>query len=377
MGLGRLIGPGIPGLGVVGRPLRVNELRPFPGVLLGQQALNGHVDVLGVGHEGLPVNEGQLFGLHHQVDALGGIAAQALQVKLLHQVQFLEQDVAAGVGGRFVNGVAVISDADGFLPAGPAICQVLQGQDAALLLAEPDNSSGDFALVEGLPPAIHDSLKSAGQVLLVADFPGLQWSPAIGGKYGLGSRELAQQGIGGNGSGQDVGYRETVGRQVNGRGKALGQGQKAVLLVDIQPAIDQPRHRHGHNSLHWNALGQVPFPRGGIGSGAGSVAYLQQVRILAVDHDEPVTAHAGHEGLHHVQGRRRCQGRVSKVAAPLQHGNAGLGGQGMPGADHTIPPHNNGAVGVVAYAVGGVGHYGASLLVGLRLGGSVCSLASM
>ena len=189
--LGRLVGPGVARLEVVSGPLRVYQFCPFPGVFLGQQALDGNVNVIGVGHVGFPVDEGQLLGFDHEVDAFGSVAAEVLQVKVFHQVKFLQQDMAAGVGRGFVNGVAVVGGGNGFLPAGAAVGQVLQGEQPALIFAELDNGPGDFTLVESLPPAVNDGLEGACQVFLVADFAGLQgpsrrWAQTRPGRWGTG-----------------------------------------------------------------------------------------------------------------------------------------------------------------------------------------------
>ena len=73
-------------VGRVGRPVEVNEFGPFVGVFLGDQAQSRHICVVRVGHVGFPVDERQLFGFHHHMDALGRATAQRLEVKLLYQV---------------------------------------------------------------------------------------------------------------------------------------------------------------------------------------------------------------------------------------------------------------------------------------------------
>ena len=208
-GLGRLVGPGVAGPGVISRALGVNEPGAVAGVVLGKQALDGDVNIVGVGDEGLAVNEGKLLGLHHQVDTFGGVAAEGFEVEPLDQVQFLEEDMAAGVGRGLVNGVAVVGGGNGVLPAGPAVSQVLQRQDTALFLAELDDGPGNFTLVKGLASAVDDSLEGAGQVSLEANLAGLQ-GPSTRGEDSLGSGELAEERVGGDGPGQDVGDGEAV-----------------------------------------------------------------------------------------------------------------------------------------------------------------------
>ena len=59
-----------------------------------------------------------------------GSAAHGPEVELLHHVQFLEQDMAAGVGRRFIYGVAVVGGGDGLLPAAIGVGKVLHGEQA-------------------------------------------------------------------------------------------------------------------------------------------------------------------------------------------------------------------------------------------------------
>ena len=183
--------------------------------MLGQHALHGHVSPVGVGHVGLAVSECQFLGLHHHVDALRRVTPHRPQVELLNDVQLLQQDVAAGVGGRLVDRVAVVSRGYGQLPPRPAIGEVLEGQNPALFLAEPDQGSGRLALIERVAPAVDDGLECAGQRRLPQDVPRPHGHPA-GSEDRLGVGELAQQPVAGDDARQHVGDREAVLRQVDG-----------------------------------------------------------------------------------------------------------------------------------------------------------------
>ena len=165
--LGHLVSPGVTSTDFPGGSLWIDLPGPFGSVILGKQPLSGDIDVVWVGHVGFPVGEGQLLGLHHQVNAVGGVAAQALKVELLHQVKFLQQDMAAGVGGRFIDRAASVCGGYGVLPPRAAVRQVLQGQQPALFLGKLDDGLGYFALIESVPATVNDCLEGAGQVLLV------------------------------------------------------------------------------------------------------------------------------------------------------------------------------------------------------------------
>ena len=131
----------------------------------------------------------------------------------------------------------------------------------------------------------------------------------------------------------------------------------------IQPSTS-PGTETGEDALVGDAVLAVPVDVGGVGGSARGVADLDGVGLAVVDHDEAVAANAGHVGLDDVEGGGGGDGGVDGVAAPLECGHAGLGGEGMPGADHAVAAHDDGAVGLEVDAVGGVRHGGCLLRVG-------------
>ena len=290
------------------------------------------------------------------MDGFRGAEAGRLQVVLADDVQLLQQNMAAGVGGRFVHGIVAVIGGDGFLPAGGAVGQVGHRQQAALLVAEADDGGGDVPAIEGVPPLFGNDAQSAGQVGLAQDVAGAQRvAAAVAGEYVAAGGELAQQGIAGNGRRQVVGYGEAILGQGDGGRQGFGQGQAPVLAVDIQPGVEQARHGHAQNALHGDAAG-VAFQGGGVGGGAGAVAHAQAVGGGVVGHNEAVAADAGHQGFHDAQGGGGGDGGVKGVAAALEDADAGLGGHGVAGAHHSVAPHNDRAVGGVADAVRRSGH---------------------
>ena len=116
---------GLYGLGCFGL---VNLLCSLDGVFLGNQGRRRDVYEFRVGDISFPVDECQFLRFHHQVDALGAVAAQRFQVKLLHDVQFLEQDVSTGVWRCFIHRVALIRSRDGYFPTSPAVGHVLHSK---------------------------------------------------------------------------------------------------------------------------------------------------------------------------------------------------------------------------------------------------------
>ena len=158
-----------------------------------------------------------------------------------------------------------------------------------------------------------------------------------------------------------MGYGEAILGKVDGSVEDLGAGEGAVLCMGSHPGIDEAGDGHGQDALVGDAVLAVPVDVGGVGCGAGAVADIDGAGLAVVDHDEAVTAHAGHVGLDDAEGGRGRDGGVDGVAAPLQHGHAGLGGEGVPGADHAVAAHDDGAVGLEVDAVGSVGHRGCLL----------------
>ena len=146
-------------------------------------------------------------------------------------------------------------------------------------------------------------------------------------------------------------YRETVVGQGDGGGKHLGQRQRPVLGMNVQPRVEQAGHRNAQDAFHGDPV-TVPLQRRCVGRGPGPVGQPQGVVLRPVGHDEPVAADARHQRLDDVENRRRGDGGVKSVAALLQNGYARLGRQGMAGADHAVASHDHRTVGRVADAVG-------------------------
>ena len=90
------------------RPAPVDQPDPLGSVLLGQKAVHGNVSPVRVSHVGLAVGEGQFLGSTIRWMLSGVLHPRGLEVELLHDVQFLQEYVAAGVGWRLVDRVAVV-----------------------------------------------------------------------------------------------------------------------------------------------------------------------------------------------------------------------------------------------------------------------------
>ena len=176
-------------------------------------------------------------------------------------------------------------------------------------------------------------------------------SPVVG-KHSARGWILAQHGVGGNGLSQDVAHRKAVAGKLNCWAEYYLPVHEAVLVVGRHPAVQQAGHRDRHDPLHWNAIGQVTLPGGGEGGGSCGVDNPDLARLFPVDHDEAVAADAGHQRFDNVEGCADGNGCVHCITTGLEHADACLGSQGVPGAHHAVPPHDHGTVGAIFQAVG-------------------------
>ena len=190
-------------------------------------------------------------------------------------VQLLQQDVSAGIGGRLVHRVIAIVGGDRVLPARRAVVQVSHGQQAALFVAEPDDGLANGSPVEDVPTLLRDGRQGPRQVGLPEDVSRPQRLPGpipredrpAGGK-------LAQQRVAGDCRRQVVCNREPVVGQGDGRSEHVGQGQRPVLGMDVQPGVEQTRHRYAQDAFHGDAIA-IPLQGRGVGRGTGSVGHTQ------------------------------------------------------------------------------------------------------
>ena len=316
---------------------------PPAGVGLGQQALQRHVDPVGIRHVPFAVGKGEPDRLHHEVDGVGRQAAHGAEVEPLHQVERLQQDVAAGIGRHLVDPVAVVVHVDRLVPAGVVGGEVGLVQQAAVDAAGLPYRARNRSLVERGAPLLGDPPQGRAQVLLHQQLTGPQRAPARrehrpGGGVCRQRLVLCLQG-----RGQLVAHREATLAQLDRGGEHLGQVQLAEAALRQQPAVDQPRHRDAQHAMHGNAtVLQVALARRACRRRAGGVDAVRPPRRGVVDQDEAVAADTRHRRLHHAHGRRRGNRRVDRVAAFLHDTHAGLGGERMPRRDHTVEAANRG-----------------------------------
>ena len=99
-----------------------------------------------------------------------------------------------------------------------------------------------------------------------------------------------------------------------------------------------------------NASGVAPDPARPLAFSAAQLA-----RLPVVDDGEQVSADSVHRRFDDGQHRSRRHGRVDGVAAFLEHGKTGGGGQRLARGNHAVPGHDDGTggAGVAGRAVTG------------------------
>ena len=222
-GAGGLVSPRIAGCYGLGGLFPVNAGGPTAGVFRRQHPLQRNIYIVGVSDIGFAVGKGQLLGLHHQMYGLRRTEPHCRQIVVADDVQFLQQNMAAGIGRGFIDDMPPVFGSDGFLPARPAVVQIGHRQQAALAFAETDDGFADGAAIKGVPPLLGDDRQSAGQVGLAQDVARLQGrTGTAAGEHGPAGREFAQQRIAGDGRRQVMRYRKAVIGQGNGRRQHIG-----------------------------------------------------------------------------------------------------------------------------------------------------------
>ena len=141
----------------------------FFGIYFGQQGIDGYVYPVRIGHVLFPIRKCEFLGLDHQVDPL--CFAHGVQVEIFHDVEFLQQDVAARVGRRLIDRVAFVRHGNGIRDVGAVVFHVGFCEQAPARLAERDHGFGDFPFVKRIPALRGEGSQGFAQVFLIDDVP--------------------------------------------------------------------------------------------------------------------------------------------------------------------------------------------------------------
>ena len=113
----------------------------------GQEAVEGNIHKGRVAHVALPVGEGQLQGLHLQVNGLGTVVAEGRHIESFQDGQGLQQADALGPGTVGEDLAAPIGDGNGFLHGRLVLGKVGQVIQSTQVLQGLDHAAGHVALV--------------------------------------------------------------------------------------------------------------------------------------------------------------------------------------------------------------------------------------
>ena len=276
------------------------------------------------------VGEGELHGLDLQVLRGHAVHRQRRQVETVEDAQGDQRRDALTVGRDLVQGVVAVALLDGRDPLRAVGGEVGGGHRATVGLRMRRRGLGDLAPVESLTAGLRDQAQRArrlGEGETLADVR----RAAVG-----------QEGLGEAGLRGDLRQRRGVGPlllhdhrhavaalgDLDGRRDQVGKGQAAAALVQRHPARDRPRHGDRIPSALGRGLGigavlaAEVVRRPGRGRAARGVQ-AEQLRAVP-DDAEHVRTQAVAAGLDHHHRRRRGDRRVHRVAAALEHLQAGL-----------------------------------------------------
>ena len=85
-----------------------DQLSPFGGKFLRDQTSDGNTGFVGIGDIGVAIGEGQLFCFNHQVQILGGVVPQGLEIEAFEDVQHFERGNSLRLRAELVNIVTMI-----------------------------------------------------------------------------------------------------------------------------------------------------------------------------------------------------------------------------------------------------------------------------
>src|SRR5215471_15808713 len=85
-----------------------NEFATFRPVFLGDESKHRNADLVRICDVVVTVGKSQLLGLDHQMQTIGRILAETLQVKTFQNVQHLQRSDSLRLGAKLINVVATI-----------------------------------------------------------------------------------------------------------------------------------------------------------------------------------------------------------------------------------------------------------------------------
>ena len=342
-----------------------DELAPLVVVVVRQQVLERHVEVVRVAVPGLPVGEGELARFGDEVDVLGAARFHGRHVVAAEQGELLEEDRSLAPGAGLADGQPLIVVTGRGFEAGVPGGQVVAGEQAPVAFSGHvhDGGSGELADLlrdEAVVPGAPRGLKLG--VAVVAGCLRLVEDPLVGGGEGAvreqGARRrhpaVRQVHLGGGvpvlaEQVRHAGDRPADRRheRVTGLGVAdrvaedVAQPEGAVLAQQEQPAAERAGHGSGEQAAAgYQVKSEVRVRVGGRG-GRGGALPADHERLAApgvvADHRH-LAARAVEVRLDDLEGEPGGDRGVERVAAPLKHGHADRRGQPVGGRHHPEGP---------------------------------------
>ena len=308
----------------------MNLVTAHVGVFLGQQAVQGPFDKIGVAGETVAVGIGDFLGFDHEVNCVGRVGSHGRKVVAADDVEHLEQQESLRRRGGLVDTVATVFGADGFANIGVMIVEIGDGECSAKVVEPSYHLLGQGAAIESIGATLGDGADGCSEVL-VDQHVAFAWWPSAGEVNISGGAEPRQKlGAVGKDSGDTGRNREAVLGVSDGGFQQVGEGQGAEIAMERFPGghLTGNGYRVGAGNGHQvesllAVVAGLGARRGG--SAAIDVGYL--ARGCLVGQDERVAAEAthGNDGYTFYGGNR--QGSVEGVAAVLQDSQSGSGGQ--------------------------------------------------
>ena len=109
------------------------------------------------------VGIGELLGLDHHVQRVGGVVAVLRHGKVLHDVEHGERGDALAVGRQLVDSPAAVGGGDGLDPLGLEVAEVFEGVRAAVGLKELDHGLGHGPVVVSVAAVRGDLAQRIGE----------------------------------------------------------------------------------------------------------------------------------------------------------------------------------------------------------------------
>jgi hypothetical protein len=310
------------------RLLQVDQLRAAGEVRVIEHLIDADFHRRRLGHEAVNVGECQLHGLDLQVLRVDAVHGQARHIEMAQDAQRDQRGDALPVGRDLVQRVAAVVLRDGLDPLGLVRGEVAGHEVAAMRCRKTLDRLRDLAAVIGLAPRLCDGAQAPRRSLELEQLADL--GRTAPGHEGLGE---ARQGLQFGRSRRPFllhHHRQQVAPlgDLDGRLHQVSERQLAEALAHRHPAAHRTGHGDGIEAAFGGRCHVLPVLAAEILRRPGrrcAARGVQPVQFLAVPEDaERVAAQPVAHRLADRHGRRGRHGGIHRVAAVVEHAQAGL-----------------------------------------------------